>query len=252
MTTEVRLSEHTEIKELLEVLEKHGLTKEKSDVSSLVSYIENMENKLNEMTKDLHEMYGEVTKIRDSTLHAKCAQALSSAGEKIAQAQKMVTTFKNNFIISAKHALEQFKRKGKESLVTAVNAMKIPFALDALRNGFNKASETMARNAEKTDLFRNELHGVGFHLKNVGRALIGKPPKESEQMKSDKGILAKLKSFYEKASKMFSDMGKGTGGLSQRMKDNYEKQQSVKYDLKQLKAMHQNKAKYPLSKEIAR
>ena len=73
MTTEVRLSEHAEIKELLEVLEKHGLTKEKSDVSSLVSYIENMENKLNEMTKDLHEMYGEVTKIRDSTLHAKCA-----------------------------------------------------------------------------------------------------------------------------------------------------------------------------------
>ena len=252
MTTEVRLSEHAEIKELLEVLEKHGLSKEKSDVSSLVFYIENMENKLNEMTKDLHEMYGEVTKIRDSTLHAKCAQALSSAGEKIAQAQQIVTTFKNNFIISAKHALKQFESKGKEALVSAVNAMKIPFALDALKNGFNKASEAMARNAEKTDLFRSELHGVVFHLKNAGRALIGKPPKESEQMKSDKGILAKLKSFYEKASKTFSDMGKGAGGLSQRMKDIYEKQQSVKYDLKQLKAMHQNKAKSPLSKEIAR
>ena len=74
--------------------------------------------------------------------------------------------------------------------------MRIPFALDALKNGFNKASEAMARNAEKTELFRTELHDVGFHLKNIGRALIGKPPKESEQMKSDKGILAKLKSFF--------------------------------------------------------
>ena len=33
MTADVRLSEHAEIKELLETLEKYGLTKEKNDVS---------------------------------------------------------------------------------------------------------------------------------------------------------------------------------------------------------------------------
>jgi oligoribonuclease (3'-5' exoribonuclease) len=84
MATETKLSENKDIKELLEVLENHGLSKEKNDVSALVSYIENMENKLSEMNNELHEMYGEVTKIRNSTLHAKCAQLLSTAGEKIA------------------------------------------------------------------------------------------------------------------------------------------------------------------------
>ena len=252
MATETKLSENKDIKELLEVLENHGLSKEKNDVSALVSYIENMENKLSEMNNELHEMYGEVTKIRNSTLHAKCAQILSTAGEKIAQAQRMVSIFKSNLIISAKNTVEQFKMKGKEVLVSAVNAMKIPFALDSLKNGFNKASATMSKNAEKVETLKNELHGVGFHLKNVGRTLIGKPPKESEQLKSDKGILSKLKNFYEKSANTFSNMERRAERLSNRMKASYEKQQSVKYDLKQLKAIHQNKAKAPLAKEKAR
>ena len=131
-----KLSDIPEIKELLKVLEENGLLKEQNDVKTLVSYIEDMETKLFDMSTELKEMHGEVGKIRDSTLRARCTQLITAASEKIQQASQMVVSCKNNLIKSAKDALRAFKEKGKDALVTAVNAMKIPSALDMLKNGF--------------------------------------------------------------------------------------------------------------------
>ena len=43
------MNEHPQIIELLDTLEKNGLTKEKTEVQSLVGYIGGMENTLTEM-----------------------------------------------------------------------------------------------------------------------------------------------------------------------------------------------------------
>ena len=116
--------------------------------------------------------------------------------------------------------------------MSAVTAMRIPYALDAMKNAFGKAAESIRGNVEKLDTFREELHEVGFHLKNVGRALFGKPVKESEAMKHDKGILAKVRTFMQKTAQRYEDMGKGAEKLSTKVKERYEKQKSVKSELK--------------------
>lgn len=250
MDTDMKLSDFAEIKELLKVLEENGLLKEKEDVSSLVGYIERMETKLSEMNSELQDMHGEVSKIRDGTIKAKCAQLMAKTEEKLIQAKQVVRTCKNNLIISARNAITTFREKGKEALVSAVNAMRIPAALDAMKNGFRKAAESMRGNAEKLDAVREELHEVGFHLGNVGRALIGKPTKESEQLKRDKGILAKVRNFLQKSGAKFSEMEKGAGELSSKLRSSYEKQNSVKSELKALKsAKKETKSKAPLLKD---
>ena len=58
----MKLSDIPEIKELLKVLEENGLLKEQNDVKTLVSYIEDMETKLFDMSTELKEMHGEVGK----------------------------------------------------------------------------------------------------------------------------------------------------------------------------------------------
>lgn len=237
----MKLSDIPEIKELLKVLEENGLLKEQTDVKTLVSYIEDMETKLFEMSTELKEMHGEVGKIRDSTLRARCTQLITAASEKIQQASQMVVSCKDNLIKSAKNALQAFKEKGKDALITAVNAMKIPSALDMLKNGFHRAAESLGKSVSNLETVRNELHDVGTHLKNAGRALIGKPIKENEELKADKGILAKLQIFLQKTAEKFTGMEHSAEEASKSLRESFEERKSVKSDLKRLKA--ESKAK---------
>ena len=237
----MKLSDIPEIKELLKVLEENGLLKEQNDVKTLVSYIEDMETKLFDMSAELKEMHGEVGKIRDSTLRARCTQLITAASEKIQQASQMVVSCKNNLVKSAKDALRAFKEKGKDALIIAVNAMKIPSALDMLKNGFHRAAESLGKSDSNLETIRNELHDVGTHLKNAGRALIGKPIKENEELKADKGILAKLQIFLQKTAEKFSGMEHSAEEKAKSLRNSYEERKSVKSDLKRLKA--ESKAK---------
>ena len=218
----MKLSDIPEIKELLKVLEENVLLKEQTDVKTLVSYIEDMETKLFDMSTELKEMHGEVGKIRDSTLRARCTQLITAASEKIQQASQMVVSCKNNLIKSAKDALRAFKEKGKDALVTAVNAMKIPSALDMLKNGFHRAAESLGKSVSNLETVRNELHDVGTHLKNAGRALIGKPIKENEELKADKGILTKLQIFLQKTAEKFSGMEHSAEEASKSLRVSFE------------------------------
>ena len=236
-----KLSDIPEIKELLQVLEENGLFKEQNDVKTLVSYIEDMETKLFDMSAELKEMHGEVGKIRDGTLRARCTQLITAANEKLQQASQMVVSCKNNLIKSAKDALRAFKEKGKDALVSAVNAMKIPSALDMLKNGFHRAAESLGKSVSNLETVRNELHDVGTHLKNAGRALIGKPIKENEELKADKGILAKLQIFLQKTAEKFTGMEHSAEEKAKSLRDSHEERKSVKSDLKRLKA--ESKAK---------
>lgn len=251
MEKDLKLYELPEIKELLQVLEENGLHQEQANVRSLVDYIQGMETKLNDMTREMQAMHGEVNEIRDNTIRAKCTELLAKADEKIQQAKKLVVSCKENLITSARNALKAFKEKGKDALITAVNAMKIPSALEMLRNGFQRVSEAMHRDAGKLDAVREELHGVGLHLKNAGRALIGKPTKESEQLEADKGVLARLRNFLQRSGDRFADMGRGAEELATGMRESHEQRQSVKAGLNQLKA-EQKKAKAPKVQEPVR
>ena len=252
MDTEVKLSDCPEIKELLQVLDQQSLYKEKNDVISLVQCIEHMEKTLSAMNDELKVMHCEVGKLYDNTMKAKCNKLMEKSVEKLRQTKYLIDTFKNNLIVSAKQALINYKEKGKETLVLALNSMKIPFALDVLKKGIYKVSDHMQINAVKTDSIREELHEAGFHLKNVGRAIFGKATKEKEQLKADKDILAKIRSFFERSENTLLEMAKEVDSLSVKLRSSYEKQLSVKEDLKQIKSANPLKSKSSLSKEISR
>jgi hypothetical protein len=100
---------------------------------------------------------------------------------------------------------------------------------------------------------RDELHEVGGHMKNAGRALLGKPAKQSAKLESDKGILAKLRGFFDSCGKTFSKMERGADNLLGKMqRDKVPEKQSVKSELRKLKSELSQQSKAPLAKEQAR
>lgn len=250
-----KLSVHPQITDLFMVLEQNGLFKQKEEVQSLVGYIEGIEETLGQMMNEIQDMHTEVSRLHDQTLRAKCSQLVGKAGDKIQQTKTMVSVMKGKLIDSAGSAVKTFREKGRSALVQAVKAMRIPAALSHLKNGFSHTAEAMRQSTGRLDTMREELHEVGGHMKNAGRALMGKPAKQAEQLASDKGVLAKLRGFLESCGKAFSKMERGTDTLMGKIQNGKAppcKKQSVKSKLRQLKTVHSDQTKAPIQKEQAR
>ena len=223
------LGEHPQIIELLSVLEKNNLQRQKEEVQALVGYIDGMEDKLAQMMEEMKEIRLEVGKLHDKGIRAKCAQLVTAAEGKIQQVKAMVSTAKANLISSAGRMVQTFQEKGRSALRHAVQALRIPAVLSRMEHGFSHAGKAMEQCAGKLDVFREELHQAGIHMKSAGRA--------------------KLRGLFLSCGKTFSGMERGAARLAE--KAGSEKS-SVKLELRELKAAPDAPHRQAASKEQAR
>lgn len=254
MDAAVNLREQPEIKELFYALEKNGLAKEQQEVETLVDYLEGMENRFGEMIEELREVRGQLTQIQDRGVKATAIRVLDSAENKVREIRGQISLVRQNFARSAKNAVETFKENGVGALRKAVSAMKIPHALESLQKMFHSGVETMNRSAEKTGIVREELHKAAGHMKNVGRALLGRQTRETAKQDMDKGILAKVQRAYLSCGQLFSSMEKSAENAMRRMeKFTGEKKPSVKGELKRIKSKQSaEQAMQPMAREKVR
>lgn len=173
------LNEHPQIAELIDTLDKNGLTKEKAEVQSLVNYIGDMETTLTGMLGELQEMRKEINLIHNSTLRSKCQNLVQKTDDKIRHGFSAVKQTKDNLIKSAGNAMRAFREKGKDTLAQSVRAMKIPEALDKLSSLFGRLSKDMAQDTMKLSAMQSELQSAKGHLKNIGLLFVGKTAKEA-------------------------------------------------------------------------
>ena len=233
------LKEHPDVQELIDTLDKNGLTKEKEEVVSLADYIVDMEKTLSGMLIEMQTMRNEVNLIHNSSLRARCGRLVDKAENSIKQAISVIRSVKDKFVESAKTALQTFKEKGKDALQKAVYGMKIPETLDKLKSFFQRVSKSLEQDAKQIDLMRSELNKSKTHFKNFGRALFGREVKEAEYVKRDKGLLSFFQKGYEKLSKGFATMGQKASDLADKLR--FEKiKSSVKNDLNFLQGKSNN------------
>ena len=228
----LKFSEHPQVIDLMQVLEQHGLARQREEVQSLVGYIEDMEVRLDQMMAEVQQMHSEVEKINDGTIRAKCVRLVTMAENKVQQTKTMLSLTKNRVVASVGAALRSFHEKGRASLRRAVDAMRIPSVLSHLKKGLHYGAETMLHGSARTEAIRQELHEAGGHFKNAGRTLAGKPAKQAQELEADKGILAKLRGFFDSCGNAFSSMEQGAEKLAQKLQP---EKQSVKSELKQLR-----------------
>lgn len=230
------LNEHPQIAELLDTLDKNGLTKEKTEVQSLVSYIGDMEATLTGMLGELQDMRREINLIHSSTLRSKCQNLVQKTEGKIQQGFSAVKRVKDNLIASAGNALRSFREKGKDTLAESVRAMKIPEAFDKLSSMFGRLSRDMAQDTMKLSAMQSELQSAKGHLKNMGLLLVGKAAKETEHTKTDKGILSRLSRLFGKAQNGFASLEQKAMDAADKLRVNRVKV-SVKESLNKYKAV---------------
>ncbi len=233
------LSEHPQIAELLDTLDKNGLAKEKTEVQSLVRYIGDMEATLTGMLGELQDMRREINLIHSSTLRSKCQNLVQKTEGKIQQGFSAVKKVKDNLITSTGNALRSFREKGKDALAESVRAMKIPEAFDKLSSLFGRLSRDMAQDTMKLSAMQSELQSAKGHLKNMGLLLMGKAAKEAEHTKADKGILSRLSHLFGKVQNGFASLEQKAMDAADKLRVNRVKV-SVKESLNKYKAAAKN------------
>lgn len=229
-------SEHPQIAELLVTLEANEMHKEKAEVQSLVEYIGEMETTLSGMLEEMKGMKEEIGKIHDGTLRAKCMTLVQKTEGLIKKCIEVLKKAKDNLVHAATKAIKTFKEKGKEAFQKAVHAMKIPETLDKLAGMFGNAAKEAKDNSTQLKAMQSELNIGKAHIRNVGRLLTGKLMKDTEAVKTDRGILTSLGKIHDK-------IGKGFEGLAQKAMDRADKlradhvKESVKAELAKLKGI---------------
>ena len=229
------LNEHPQIAELLDTLEKNGLTREKSEVQSLVGYIGDMQATLSGMLGELQDMRREINLIHNSTLRSKCQTLVQKTEDKVRQGFTAVKTMKDNLIKSAGDAMRAFREKGKDALAGSVRAMKIPEMFDKLSSLFRRLSQEMAQDTAKLSSMHSELQSAKGHLKNVGLLFTGRAAKQAEHARTDKGILSRLSRVFEKVQKGFASLEQKAMDTADRLRVSRVRS-SVKENLNRYKA----------------
>ena len=118
-----------------------------------------------------------------------------------------------------------------------------------MEHGFSHAGKAMEQCAGKLDVFREELHQAGSHMKSAGRALAGKEVQQAQELEADKGVLARLRGLFLSCGKTFSGMERGAARLAEKASG---EKSSVKSELRELKAAPDAPHRQAASKEQAR
>ena len=253
--SELKLTQHPEITELLSVLEQNGLHKEQDEVKSLATYIDEMEGQLSAMNEELMQMHREISTIRDSSLKVRCEKLISSAEKQLRQAATAIRTVKHNCLCMARNAVDTFKANGKAALRRAVFAMKIPSTLALLQDMLERQAASAKKAAERLGDIQAELQESGTHIQRAGRTLLGRPELENAEYEQSRGLLGKAQTVMGRMRDSLSSMAARTAQLVDRLtaeREMPDSRQSVKEALRDLQAEQKCGEDFPVPAEPIR
>jgi uncharacterized phage infection (PIP) family protein YhgE len=190
VTKSTPLLENEHVKELLAILKENSVSSK--DLLDVIGYVGAMERQLDTAVGELSAMRQELADMReaqDHPLRTTLQKAIQSLENKIAETRERLEALKDSIIEGCKNAVAAFKEKGIAALSSLASFFHI-------RQGLEKVQESMDLNIhydeqamKKIAAVSAEYHEAGRHVKNMGRAILGK---EAIQEAKPMGRLAKL------------------------------------------------------------
>ncbi len=169
------LMENEHVKELLAIMEANHMPAVK-DLYAVLDQVGAMERQLDAAVNELKTMRWELAAMREESHPLKTAlqNAVKALEKNIAAMRERLDEVKQNMIEGCKNAVAAFKEKGLSVLRDVAAFFKIRPGLEAVRDNLTKSIRLDEAAMAKIEAVSAEYHEAGKHLKNMGRALIGK------------------------------------------------------------------------------
>lgn len=169
------IAENEYVKGLLAVLQAHSVPGSK-ELVEMIGHVTEMEQQLADATSELKSMREEIQGMQDRTLKASLQKSCKALENNVSTLRQHLSDLKDSIVQGCKDALADFKERGVAALNGLAHFFHVKPALESLRAGFEQSIRIDSKAIAKIEAVSAEYHEAGRHLKNMGRALIGKEP----------------------------------------------------------------------------
>lgn len=142
--------------------------------SIMLWQMDNMKNQLDRALAELHEVKGQLVEMQENPAKHFVSRMTEAVESRLHAEQEHLAEMKGRIVESAREAVEDFKRTGVKALDRAVSALGIKKALESMQRNIGESIEDVRKTIEKMENLGHELRSVGGHMKNAGRAVMGK------------------------------------------------------------------------------
>ena len=173
--TKIPIMENVNVIEFLDILRKNNVS-EMKEFLDVLKQVSAMERQLDTAISELANMRQQIAEAQKRYHPAKEAMqnsAITMQGYVI-DLRERLEILKASIINGCKNVVDTFKEKGISALNNILGFFKIKPSLESVQSCLNKAIEADNRFIAKIESISNEYHETGRHLRNVGRAIVGK------------------------------------------------------------------------------
>lgn len=204
------LGDYDNIKEFLQLLDDYGMQAEKKNVEFIIDYVDNTENKFNQVLNNLDSMKAEINKLQDRSLKSSTIDAVNNTKNRLMETQKHILNIKKHIVNSVNKAIKDVKLIGKDSLTHAMQKINVRGILKSISKKLHNITNKADRGIDDLSQLANEIYNSKGHIKNAGRAIIGKKSLDIGKRDTEKGILLKIQTGLFKVMEATSNIQQKT------------------------------------------
>ena len=162
------------IQQFIKLLEENGRQGQAQDLSQLLEYMDGMNRQFDAVFQELQEVKAQLAHEQQPAVQMIMEGVATNLENKLEWAREMLSGLGEKIADCARNAMEKFKDMGVTALDGAVSVLGVKNVLESLQEHLSGMIADTKRNIEKVENVGHELRSVGGHLKNAGRAMVGK------------------------------------------------------------------------------
>lgn len=216
------------VKNYLELLNEQGLNKEGKQIEELVQYVDKMEVQFDELLSEIKEIRATLETIQNPQTKSIMRKTIDSAEGLVTKGKQEIQNIKSHLKTAIYNAVDTFKDKGKQALVSSTEVLKIKPALESVRKALFFVSHSLDKSIMKINELTSEFRRAKQSFKNIGLLMVGKQPNNNIDTSKVNGIQKGLRGMKEKNENMIAR----TTGVIRKVNE-YQKS-SVRKDLKEI------------------
>lgn len=208
MAQAVPLLDNEHVKELISIMQEKQVPTMR-DLLLVVNEVNAMEKQLGAAVAELAAMRRELAEAQKQNHPAKDAlqKAVITMQNRVLHLRERLAELKQNVIVGCKNAVAAFKEQGAVALHSAADFFHIRPGFTAMRRELDTAIREDDAAIAKIEAISTEYHQAGRHIKNMGRALLGK--EAVEDTKAPGKLAAAVSLPFRNERKVFAAMRGG-------------------------------------------
>ena len=235
-----KLTKDEMIMMLMDLLKQNNMQEKSNVMYETAAYIDVLESKLDQMSKELTAMRKQLVEMDNKTLAAGIKEAINKSITKsqiaINDMKEKVSEVKSEMKAKAKSIVDEIKLKGKAALNRVAEFTRLTSKLAYVREGIREGIKETDKTIERINGFGHGMRNAGRQIVNSFRVLAGHEEKESSEDKK-MYIIGILRSPWVGQKEVYEGMERVLNGaidrlenLSKEMTEEKSKDNKSSYD----------------------